>query len=81
MGFEHGISAFRGNCDDHYTTGKLLDTLTGKSVLKNCVRDRKRVFAFLVHAVEYVVIAFMTVTDIVILYFSHYFLRKSIKYF
>ena len=32
------------------------DKLWGKYLLKDCVRDRKRVFVFLLHAMQYPVI-------------------------
>ena len=34
----------------------LRDRLTGKFVVKNCVRDQKRVFVFSLHAMQYPVI-------------------------
>ena len=47
MGFELSISSEAINHE------RLRDRLTGKYVLNNCVRDRKRVFVFSLHAMQY----------------------------
>ena len=36
--------------------GRVCDRLTGNYVFKNCVRDRKQVFVFSLHTMQYLVI-------------------------